>query len=301
MKIRGTAESADNNFGLHEVGMRLREERAKVGMTRKQLAEASGTSERYLAHLEAGTGNPTLTILFEIANALDIAVLELLPWGGERHRYVAQVAAAVRRLPRSRLRDLMAWIDQPRTSLRRQKGRRIVLIGLRGAGKSTLGRMLAERLDMPFIEISKQIEAAYGGSIGVLLEMGGQASLRRYEHLAWERIYNDHDAAVVAAPGGIVADPTIYDRILSESHTIWLQANPEDHMKRVMQQGDFRPMSDDGKGAMDDLKAILVARTSEYQRAEAQLDTSTGGLEATLQRLFECASGMIGQASAGSS
>lgn len=274
-----------------EVGARLRGARAKVGMTRRQLAAASGASERYLAHLEAGTGNPSLAVLGALADALDITIADLLPMGGERNAVRADAAALLRRLPDARVAAAIGWMAQP-LSYDASRAGRIVLVGLRGAGKSSLGAALAARLGLPFLEMSREVEAAYGGEIGLLIEIGGQSALRRYEHEAWEAIVAGHPAAVISTPGGIVADPVLYDRVLATAHSIWLEAAPEDHMGRVMAQGDFRPMAKN-QGAMDDLKAILAARTAEYARAEARLNTSAQDFEATCARLETIAGGLI--------
>jgi XRE family aerobic/anaerobic benzoate catabolism transcriptional regulator len=269
--------------GFADVGLRLRAARAKIGITRKQLAAVSDTSERYLAQIEAGAGNPSLSVLTALARALDMSVADLLPLGGERSALYERAAAAVRNLPEHRLPTLMNWLMRPSTTAG-EKGHRLVLVGLRGAGKSSLGRALAARLDLPFVEISKQVEEAYGADIGLLIELGGQPTLRRYEAEAWSAIRNGYDAAVIAAPGGIVANGPLYDQVLATAHTIWLQASPEDHMGRVMAQGDFRPMADN-RGAMTDLKAILDARSADYARADARLDTSTQDFDATLDLL----------------
>lgn len=277
--------------GFAEIGRRVRAARAKAGMTRKQLSAASGASERYLAVIEAGAGNPTISVLSALAAALGVTVAELLPASGERSDAFMRVVAAVRRLPPERLGALHGWLEG-RTGGETEKDRRIVLIGLRGAGKSSLGRRLAERLQLPFFELSKEVEKAYGGDIGLLIELSGQGALRRYEAEAWDTICADQPAAVIAAPGGIVADGPLYDRVLATAHSIWLQASPEDHMERVMAQGDFRPMASN-RGAMADLKAILAARTADYARADARLDTSARPFEHTLDALERMARSMI--------
>jgi XRE family transcriptional regulator, aerobic/anaerobic benzoate catabolism transcriptional regulator len=255
-----------------EVGQRIRAARAKAGVTRKQLAVASGASERYLAHLEAGTGNPSFDMLSAIADALDMAIADLLPLGGERGELEAHAASLMRRLPKDKLQGAIEWMQRP-LQIEGGKANRIALIGLRGAGKSSLGQALSERLKLPFFEISKEVERVYGGAIGLLIEMNGQAALRRYEAEVLEAICRDHPSAVIAAPGAIVADGPLYDSLLTATHSIWLQATPQDHMDRVIAQGDLRPMGS-GRGAMDDLKAILASRAPDYARADAKLDTS---------------------------
>jgi XRE family transcriptional regulator, aerobic/anaerobic benzoate catabolism transcriptional regulator len=281
------AETAPS--GAVDLGDRVRAARAKTGMTRRQLAHGSGTSERYLATIEQGVGNPSLGVLTNLAAALDIALAELLPCGGERTMLRAEAAAALRRLSDGRL---AAFLDTLSGAEPGAKARRIVLVGLRGAGKSSLGNALARRLDVPFIEISQEVERAYGGDIGLLIELSGQSALRRYEREAWDAIAQTRSAAVIGAPGGIVADPALYDRVLAGAHSIWLQATPDDHMARVMAQGDFRPMAS-SRGAMADLKAILGARSADYARADAVLDTSAQGFDATLDRLERLAIRLI--------
>ena len=275
---------------LGDVGERLRAARAKIGMTRRQLAAASGTSERYLANIETGRGNPSVSVLTALAAAVDLAVAELLPQGGERDPATAELAAALRRVPVGRRAALQEVMQAHPTAAAR--ARRLVLIGLRGAGKTSLGTALARRLAVPFIEMSREVERAYGGEIGILIESRGQGALRRYEEEAWETIVAQHPAAVVAASGGVVADPILYDRLLATAHSIWLEARPEDHMERVMAQGDFRPMASN-RGAMADLKAILEARRADYARADARLDTSAQGFAATLAVLERLAARLL--------
>jgi XRE family transcriptional regulator, aerobic/anaerobic benzoate catabolism transcriptional regulator len=276
-----------------ELARRVRAARAKAGMTRRQLAAASQTSERYLAHIEAGTGNPSFSVLSALAVALDTALPELLPLGGEVLPAYEQAVSAVRRLPPSRLPALQHWIGGTEARAG-ERGRRIVLVGLRGAGKTSLGQALAKKLGCSFLEMSKEVEEAYGGELGLLIELGGQGALHRHESEVWEQIQSKHEHAVIAAPGGVVADGPLYDRVLATAHTIWLSATPEDHMSRVMKQGDFRPMGKNPR-AMHDLKAILDARTPDYSRAGNRLDTSAQNFEHTLALLTKLARDLINQ------
>jgi XRE family transcriptional regulator, aerobic/anaerobic benzoate catabolism transcriptional regulator len=274
-----------------EVGARLRSARSKAGLTRKQVATASGASERYLAHLEAGTGNPSVEMLLAIAGALHVAVADLLPQGGERSKERALAANILRRLPRDRLDAVIDWMQKPAMPSS-GKANRIALVGLRGAGKSSLGSALAARLHMPFFEISKEVERTYGGAVSLLIELNGQSALRRYEAEVLEVLCRENAAAIIAAPGGIVADGPLYDTLLASTHTIWLEARPEDHMSRVVAQGDLRPMSG-ARGAMEDLKSILAARSADYGRADATLDTSKQNFERTVDRLESIAHALI--------
>jgi XRE family aerobic/anaerobic benzoate catabolism transcriptional regulator len=165
------------------------------------------------------------------------------------------------------------------------RARRIALVGLRGAGKSTLGRMLAQHLGWPLIELDRVVEEDYGASIPDLIEMAGTATFRRQERSALDRIITSHEAAIITTAGGIVANPETYALLLRRTHTIWIKARPEDHMSRVMAQGDFRPMAQN-RAAMADLVAILEARRADYSRAEAEIDTSGDAIEQSFAKLL---------------
>ena len=267
----------------YQLGERVRAARARAGLTRKQLAAASGASERYLAHIENHTGNPSVEMLLAIAAALSIAPAELLPNAGEQHEQMASATSLLRRLNDQQLQEAIAFLQHP-SGGRDARAKRIALVGLRGAGKSSLGAALAKRLGFPFFEISKEVERVYGGSIAILLEINGPSAVRRYESEVIESLCAQHEQAVIAAPGAIVADATVYEKLLSGNWTVWLQASPEDHMQRVMDQGDIRPMSGN-RSAMDDLKKILDARSSEYARADSALDTSAQSFGDTLIKL----------------
>jgi len=173
------------------------------------------------------------------------------------------------------------------------RAQRIALVGLRGAGKSTLGSRLAQRLGCPFIELDRMVEQDYGARIPDLVEIAGLATFRRYERACLERVIAEHQAAVIATAGGIVSSPETYGLLLRHAHTVWIKARPEEHMRRVMAQGDFRPMAQN-REAMADLVAILDARSADYARAEAELDTS-GDTEAdSFAGLVRIVSPMLG-------
>jgi XRE family transcriptional regulator, aerobic/anaerobic benzoate catabolism transcriptional regulator len=181
----------------------------------------------------------------------------------------------------------LAKIIEARVSLPggADRGRRIALVGLRGAGKSTLGRMLAQHLGWPFIELDRRVEEDYGASIPDLMEMAGTATFRRHERGALERVIAEHEAAVITTAGGIVSNPETYALLLRRAHTVWIKARPEEHMSRVMAQGDFRPMAQN-RAAMADLVAILEARRADYARAEAEIDTSGDSVEQSFAALL---------------
>jgi XRE family transcriptional regulator, aerobic/anaerobic benzoate catabolism transcriptional regulator len=279
---------------LAGIGREVRRNRAKRGMTRRQLAQASHTSERYLAQIESGAGNPSVTVLRAIAQALDLPTSALLGEPSARTAAHAALLDLILQLPEQELPELTGLIEsRVARSDRADRGRRIALIGLRGAGKSTLGRMLARHLGWPFIELDRLIEEDYGASIPDMIEIAGTATFRRVERAALERVIAGHEAAVITTAGGIVSDPESYALLLRRSHTIWVKARPEDHMSRVMAQGDFRPMAQN-REAMSDLVAILEARGADYARAEAELDTSADALERSFAKLVRIVTNLLG-------
>jgi XRE family aerobic/anaerobic benzoate catabolism transcriptional regulator len=279
---------------LAALGREVRRSRAKCGMTRRQLADASRTSERYLAQIESGAGNPSVTVLRSIAQALDLPATALLSEPSADTAARAALLALVARLPDSALAELTELIEArliPAESA--DRARRVALIGLRGAGKSTLGGMLARHLGWPFIELDRVVEQDYGASIPDMIEMAGTATFRRHERAALEHVIADHDAAVITTAGGIVSDRESYALLLRRSHTIWIKARPEEHMGRVMAQGDFRPMAAN-REAMADLVAILEARGADYARAQIQLDTSGEAVEHSFAKLQRMVADMLG-------
>ncbi len=258
---------------LRELGERLRVARARRGMTRRLLASQSGVSERYLAQMEAGSANVSILLLRAICAALGVPSAGLLgdraDAGGERvplDLLLARLTAPQRAEAHKLLSERFGTGPYARR-------RRIALIGLRGAGKSTLGRMLAEQRGVPFFELDGEIEREAGLALGAIIELHGQAAFRRLERQALERLVAQPEA-VIAAGGGIVAEPATFELLLGHCRTVWIQASPEEHMRRVIEQGDLRPMQDDNRQAMRDLRAILASREALYARADLVLDTS---------------------------
>jgi XRE family transcriptional regulator, aerobic/anaerobic benzoate catabolism transcriptional regulator len=271
------------------VGVLVRSARAKRGITRRQLAEQSGASERYLAQIESGQGNPSVTILKAIADALDVPVIELMPHNGGRGEAFDRILSLIASVPPSELSAIADLIEgRTAADLDADRARRIALVGLRGAGKSTLGTLLAQQLGVPFIELDRLIEQDYGARIPDLVEIAGIATFRRYERGCLERVIAQHEAAVIATAGGIVSSPETYGLLLRRTHTVWIKARPEEHMRRVMAQGDFRPMAQN-REAMADLVAILDARSPDYARAEAALETSGDDETASFKKLLKIA------------
>jgi len=278
---------------LSDLGREVRRGRAKRGMTRRQLAQASQTSERYLAQIESGAGNPSVTVLRAIAQALDIPAANLLGEPVAHNGARTALLDLVARLPDQSLAELTQLIEARfLPSEHADRARRIALVGLRGAGKSTLGRMLARHLGWPFIELDRVVEQDYGASIPDMIEMAGTATFRRHERAALARVIAEHEAAVITTAGGIVSDRESYALLLRRSYTIWIKACPEEHMSRVMAQGDFRPMAQN-REAMADLVAILDARGPDYARAQAELDTSGEAVEQSFAKLLRISSDVL--------
>ena len=282
---RGPAAEPPDAVFVTGIGRLVRLSRAKRGMTRRQLAQESGASERYLAQIESGQGNPSVLILKSIAQALDVPIIELLPRANGRPAAMTHVLDVLARTPVAELPALAELIESHAARhVAADRARRIALVGLRGAGKSTLGRRLADELACPFIELDRLVEQDYGARIPDLIEIAGLATFRRYERACLERVIDEHDTAVIATAGGIVSDAETYALLLRRSHTVWVRASPDEHMKRVMEQGDFRPMAQN-REAMADLVAILEARRPDYARAQAELDTSGDTIERSFGKL----------------
>src|SRR2546423_12560147 len=279
---------AENTRLLQEVGRVVRMERLKRGMTRKLLAKHAATSERYLAQLELVHANPSLLVLDSIARALGADLFVLLPAVGPEEAR-RRAFAHLRQLPASEVRNWLQMFSRDVGPFlppidTNQRGRRLTLIGLRGAGKSTLGAILAERLGCPFLELDKIVEQDHGAPVATLLEVYGQATFRRYERDALSRVVAAKANAVIATAGSIVADAQTLAQLLDQTYVVWLKTTPDEHMRRVFAQGDLRPMAHNPE-AMNDLVAILNARAVDYGRAHAQLDTSGKSIEASLAEL----------------
>jgi XRE family aerobic/anaerobic benzoate catabolism transcriptional regulator len=271
----------------------VRQNRAKRGMTRRQLAQGADISERYLAQIEGGAGNPSIIVLRALAEALDVPIIDLLPRANGRIAALTSVIDLLARVPATELPAIAELIESRITRAgAADRARRIALVGLRGAGKSTLGAMLAEHIGCAFIELDRMIEQEYGASLPLMIEMSGLAAFRRYERACLERVIAENDAAVIATAGGIVASPETYSLLLRRTHTVWIKARPEEHMSRVMDQGDFRPMAQN-RAAMADLVAILDARRADYARAQAELDTSGDSLEKSFGKLAKIAMRLV--------
>jgi XRE family aerobic/anaerobic benzoate catabolism transcriptional regulator len=279
-------KEADAAF-LAEVGAAIRGARAQRGMSRKALALSAGVSERYLAHVESYGGNPSIVFLRRVASALGMQLLTLLESSGARAEQKL-IRRFLDGLPADRLEEVLRRLTDEFGQTELVRRRRITLIGLRGAGKTTLGRVLAKDLRRPFVELDQEIERDAGMSLSEVFHLYGQAGYRKIERRCLDRIINSQQDIVLTVGGGIVSEPETYELLLLNCFTVWVKAAPEEHMSRVVEQGDMRPMSGHSE-AMQDLRDILNSREPLYGKADAQLDTSGKTVEQsfnTLKRLI---------------
>lgn len=252
-------------------------------MPRRALSERSGVSPRYLAQLEAGEGNISVVLLGRVAAALNVRIEDLLNDAGPMEDDVARVAALYRAAPapvQGRVRALLA--PENPMALRAQ---RICLVGLRGAGKSTLGRAAAEKLKVPFVELNEEIERAAEMPLSEVMALYGQDGYRALEAEAVTCVLQRHDKLILAVAGGIVAAPATYAQVLERFHTVWVKTSPAEHMARVRAQGDLRPM-EGNPAAMEQLKHLLTDRTPLYERALAQVNTASKPVQTSVNELL---------------
>ncbi|WP_426172835.1 helix-turn-helix transcriptional regulator [Massilia sp. TWR1-2-2] len=273
---------------LIALGARLKSLRGRRGLTRKALSQLADVSERHVANVESGVGNASIMFLRQLAQVLNCTLAEMIGDETASSPEWLMIREILRGRPDeelSKARTALAGMFETPTSdsARRQ---RVALIGLRGAGKSSLGQMLADHWMVPFIELSRQIEAMAGCSIAEIHALYGPNAYRRYERRALEETVRNFPRAVIATPGGVVSDPATFNLLLSHCYTVWLKASPEEHMGRVVAQGDTRPMSGN-KEAMEDLKQILESRAQFYSKADQTFDTTEMTQEASFVGLLD--------------
>jgi XRE family aerobic/anaerobic benzoate catabolism transcriptional regulator len=292
------AEAAAEAAFVAEIGRLVRLGRARKGISRRQLAAGAGISERYLAQIEGGQGNPSAIVLRSIAEAIGAPIIDLIPRSGSHGGALTQILDLLGRMPATELPAIAERMHRRLAGApAADRAQRIALVGLRGAGKSTLGRLLAEKLGCPFIELNRVIEQSYGARVSLLIEMSGVGTFRRHERGSLDRVIAEHDTVVIATAGGIVSNPETYALLLERTHTVWIKARPDEHMARVMEQGDFRPMAQN-REAMADLLAILDARAADYARAEAQLDTAGRSVDESFAELARLVAPWTGESKA---
>ncbi len=277
-------KTTDDETYLRLVGDRVRKARDALGMTRRTFSEKSGVSERYLADLEAGTGNASLLVSKRVAEALRLDIEDLLSAHPDPSADFRGVVEQLRSLSPAELASARRVIQRGLAATADYG--RIALVGLRGAGKTTIGRATAEALDMPFIELDREIERAAGMELSEIFALQGKSAYRRHELDCLRTVIDQHERAVIATGGGLVTEPAAYDLLLANCFVVWLKAAPESHMDRVMSQGDLRPMADNPK-AMDELRAILDSRQNLYARAHAVVDTTAATHEEVVSRLLQ--------------
>jgi XRE family aerobic/anaerobic benzoate catabolism transcriptional regulator len=268
---------------IQRLASRVRDARKSKGLPRRVLSEMSGVSPRYLAQLEAGEGNISVILLQRVAAALDLKVENLLAEGVPLDRDVERVAKLFGKASADVQQQVRALLStQSPAALR---AGRIGLIGLRGAGKSTLGKLAGDALGLPFVELNKEIEAASDMPVSEVMALYGQEGYRELEAEALKRVGAKHDKMILAVAGGIVAESTTYALLLQRFHTIWVHTSPSEYMQRVRAQGDVRPM-EGNPAAMTQLKNLLDTRTPLYERADAQINTSNRPVKASLKDLL---------------
>ena len=259
---------------LQMLGARVRQERSRRDITRKELAKAACVSERFLAQLETGHGNISIIRLRRIAHALGVGLERLAQDKNGDAPEIAGVIALLEKLKPEERRRAQAMLREKFGARSEQERRgRIALVGMRGAGKSTLGALLAERMGAPFIELDRRIEQESGSKLSVVFDLYGPAGFHRLEREALERVLETNERFVLATGGSIVNEPETFARLNSACYTVWLKAKPEDHMQRVIAQGDRRPMAG-SQWAMADLRKILAGREPLYEKADASVNTS---------------------------
>jgi len=277
------AASSNGDFLLF-LGKRVRELRSRRGLTRKMMAKEADVSERHLAQLEAGEGNVSIVLLRRIAAALHVSLAELFAVETETRHEKILIQRFLERLPAHRVEDAMSRLMREFGNEERERRLRVALVGIRGAGKSTLGTRLSEEMKIPFIELDQEIEKDTGMPLGEIFSLYGQTGYREIEKRLLERVLHEHERGILSVGGGVVSEKETYDYLLANCYTIWIKARPEEYMARVIAQGDFRVMGGSDR-AMEDLRRILEAREPLYRKADMYLDTSGNSVDESFAKL----------------
>jgi XRE family transcriptional regulator, aerobic/anaerobic benzoate catabolism transcriptional regulator len=280
-RSRVIVQDTDGEAFLRTLGERVRELRARRGMTRRSLARESGVSERYLAQLEAGRGNASVLVIRHLARAFGV-VPEALVAESDPAPETAGVIATIRSLSPDQLRSVQHFVGtMVGAGDHAARAQRIALIGLRGGGKTTLGTLLAHERGIPFVELDREIERDAGVTLSTIFEFYGQAGYRRHERACLERLLDTEPRFVLATGGSIVSEAPTFQRLLAACYTVWVSASPQEHMARVVAQGDMRPMAGN-REAMNDLERILAGRDALYRRADVEVSTAGGSVDDSL-------------------
>ena len=266
------------------LGKRVRELRSHRGMTRKQMSQEAEVSERHLAQLESGEGNISVVLLQRVAAALHVPIANLFVPQIKEPNEKKLIQRFLERLPEHRLEDVVSRLTRDFGNGEEMRRMRVALIGMRGAGKSTLGSMLAKETGNHFLELDNEIEKDTGMPLGEIFSLYGQSGFRAIEKRTLERVLKENERAVISVGGGVVSEKKTFDYLVSHCYTVWIKAQPEEHMSRVMAQGDFRPMAANHQ-AMEDLRRILEAREPLYRKADLSLDTSGAPVEESFAKL----------------
>ncbi|MFK7893951.1 MAG: helix-turn-helix transcriptional regulator [Granulosicoccus sp.] len=272
---------------IQRVGDRVRQVRKRKRLSRRQLSEMSGVSQRYLAQLETGDGNISIGLLKRLALTLEQPIEALVSDPEPGADELAELINLYRSAD-SRARAGILDVLNP-ARVRAQKSQRLCLVGLRGAGKSTLGRALSDKLDVPFVELNEHIERRAGAPVPEIMALYGQEGYRQLESDSLDELIASAERMIVAVAGGVVSEKDTFARVLSRFHTVWIKASPGEHMERVAAQGDRRPMEGNPQ-AMAQLRQLLKSRETRYSQAEYQLDTSGKYLSQSLTELLELVS-----------
>jgi XRE family aerobic/anaerobic benzoate catabolism transcriptional regulator len=274
---------ADDEF-LAFLGKRVRELRNRRGMTRKMVAREADVSERHLAQVESGEGNISVLLLQRLAGALNVPLANLFAPQTEEPAEKRLIQRFLERLPSHRLEDVVFRLMRDFGHEEKVRRMRIALIGLRGAGKSTLGAKLAAEIKARFVELDNEIEKDTGMPLAEIFSLYGQSGYRAIERRTLERVLKEQEHAVISVGGGVVSEKETYDFLLTHCYTVWIKAQPEEHMARVIAQGDLRAMAGSDQ-AMEDLRRILEAREPLYRKADLWLDTSGNTVEESFAKL----------------
>ena len=275
----------EESIRLNNIGLIVKKHRAKRGITRKLLASLSGISIRYLAQLEAGKANPTISILKNIAYALNMSLSDMLFENEYNEIQLGTLDNKLSEFSSEQLKKVHNLVENIyRENTVKKNKNKIAFIGLRGAGKSTLGNMLYKEFNTPVFEVSNEIEILGGMNINEIIELGGQGMYRRFEYDIVSSFHKNHDNLILLTGGSIVSEKETYNYLLNNYFTVWIKASPMEHMSRVLMQGDSRPMNSNPR-AMEDLNNILNERVSLYSKANLIIDTENSSIKESYSKL----------------